>query len=239
MSLAVIPLAITMNAGPQIMSALIFVTANKPLKLSAYFLGGVVIAVTVGVTVTYTLANLLGNSVSLGDSSNSGSLGNIIQYLLVGLLIFQVAWRAAKRQTQDGVHYGTAAALGVPFRLGHPGDGRGEPRTARCLPSGSRAFYGRDRLYSGASGALLLAVPSSRQGGHAQGARLDEHEQLAGEHHRLRHLHRTHPRLRAFGEITDSGLLVDQHGDSEVVPDALRQQVPRDGQVACGIAHAR
>ena len=39
MSLAVIPLAITMNAGPQIMSALIFVTANKPLKLSAYFLG--------------------------------------------------------------------------------------------------------------------------------------------------------------------------------------------------------
>ena len=39
MSLAVIPLAITMNAGPQIMSAIIFVTANKPLKLSAYFLG--------------------------------------------------------------------------------------------------------------------------------------------------------------------------------------------------------
>jgi small neutral amino acid transporter SnatA (MarC family) len=38
MSLAVIPLAITMNAGPQIMSAIIFVTANKPLKLSAYFL---------------------------------------------------------------------------------------------------------------------------------------------------------------------------------------------------------
>jgi len=48
MSLAVTPLAITMNAGPQIMSALIFVTANKPLKLSAYFLAGVVIAVTVG-----------------------------------------------------------------------------------------------------------------------------------------------------------------------------------------------
>ena len=87
MSLAVIPLAITMNAGPQIMSALIFVTANKPLKLSAYFLGGVVMAVSVGLTVTYTLASVLGNSVALGDSSDSGSLGNIIQYLLVGLLI--------------------------------------------------------------------------------------------------------------------------------------------------------
>src|SRR5215203_6160687 len=90
MSVAVIPFAITMNAGPQIMSAIIFVTANKPLKLSAYFLGGVVIAVTVGLTVTYTLASVLGNSVSLGDSSDSGSLGNIIQYLLAGLLLLSV-----------------------------------------------------------------------------------------------------------------------------------------------------
>jgi hypothetical protein len=101
MSLAVIPLAITMNAGPQIMSAIIFVTTNKPLKLSAYFLGGVVIAVTVGVTVTYTLANLLGNSVSLGDPSNSGSLGNIIQYLLVGLLIFLSIKSYVGRETSE------------------------------------------------------------------------------------------------------------------------------------------
>jgi Sap, sulfolipid-1-addressing protein len=88
MSLAVLPLAITMNAGPQIMSAIIFVTASKPLRLSAYFLAGVVIAVTVGVTVTYTLASVFGNSISLGDSSDAGSIGNIIQYLLVGLLVF-------------------------------------------------------------------------------------------------------------------------------------------------------
>jgi hypothetical protein len=88
MSLAVLPLAITMNAGPQIMSALIFVTASKPIKLSAYFLTGVVIAVSVGVTVTYGLASVFGNSISLGDSSDAKSVGNIIQYLLVGLLVF-------------------------------------------------------------------------------------------------------------------------------------------------------
>ena len=99
MSLAVIPLAITMNAGPQIMSAIIFVTAPKALKLSAYFLTGVVIAVTVGVTVTYTLATVLGNSVSLGDSSDSGSLGNIIQYLLVGLLVFLSIKNYVRRET--------------------------------------------------------------------------------------------------------------------------------------------
>src|SRR5215210_582430 len=101
MSLAVIPLAITMNAGPQIMSAIIFVTANKPLKLSAYFITGVVIAVSVGVTVTYTLATVLGNSVSLGDSSDSGSLGNIIQYVLLGLLIFLSIRSYVGRETSE------------------------------------------------------------------------------------------------------------------------------------------
>jgi len=88
MNLAIIPLAITMMAGPQIMSAIIFITAPKPLKLSASFIAGVVIATTVGVTITYTFATLLGNSISLGDSSDKGSIGHIIQYLLVGLLVF-------------------------------------------------------------------------------------------------------------------------------------------------------
>jgi hypothetical protein len=101
MSLAVVPLAITMNAGPQIMSAIIFVTANKPLKLSAYFITGVVIAVSVGVTITYTLATVLGNSVSLGDPSHSGSLGNIIQYLLVGLLVFLSIRSYVGRETSE------------------------------------------------------------------------------------------------------------------------------------------
>jgi hypothetical protein len=101
MNLAIIPLAITMNAGPQIMSALIFITASKPLKLSAAFLAGVVIAVTVGVTITYTLATALGNSISLGDSSDSGSLGNIIQYLLVGLLIFLSIKSYVRRETSE------------------------------------------------------------------------------------------------------------------------------------------
>ena len=99
MNLAILPLAITMNAGPQIMSAIIFVTARKPLKLSAYFLAGVVIAVTAGVTLTYTLATALGNSISLGDSSSGGSLGNIIQYLLVGLLVFLAIKNYVRRET--------------------------------------------------------------------------------------------------------------------------------------------
>ena len=99
MNLAVLPLAITMNAGPQIMSAIIFITASKPLKLSASFLAGVVIAVTVGVTITYTLAAALGNSASLGDSNDNTSLGNIIQYLLVGLLVFLAIKNYVRRES--------------------------------------------------------------------------------------------------------------------------------------------
>src|SRR5215213_2922870 len=120
MSLAVIPLAITMNAGPQIMSAIIFVTANKPLKLSAYFITGVVIAVTAGVTITYTLASVLGNSVSLGDSSDSGALGNIIQYVLVGLLVLLSIKRYVGRETSEpprwlGAQQNVGLVAALPF----------------------------------------------------------------------------------------------------------------------------
>lgn len=101
MNLAIIPLAVTMMAGPQILSAIIFVTALKPLKLSAYFLAGVVIAVTAGVAITHTFATLLGNSISLGDPSNSGSAGNIIQYLLVGVLVLLSIRSYARRETSE------------------------------------------------------------------------------------------------------------------------------------------
>jgi Sap, sulfolipid-1-addressing protein len=99
MSLAIIPLAITMNAGPQIMSALIFITAPKPLKLSGAFLAGVVIAVSVGLTITYTLASALGNTISLGDPSDTNSIGNIIQYVLVGLLVFLAIKNYVRRES--------------------------------------------------------------------------------------------------------------------------------------------
>ena len=99
MNVAILPLAITMMAGPQIMSAIIFLTASKPLKLSASFIAGAAIAVTVGVMITYTLATVLGNSISLGDSSDNGSTGHIIQYLLVGLLVFLSIKNYVRRET--------------------------------------------------------------------------------------------------------------------------------------------
>src|SRR5215218_10740516 len=93
MNQAILPLAITMMAGPQIMSAIIFVTASKPLKVSASFIAGVAIALAA--------VSLLGSSVSLGDSSNSGSTGHIIQYLLVGALIALAVKNYLGRETAE------------------------------------------------------------------------------------------------------------------------------------------
>jgi hypothetical protein len=101
MNQAILPLAITMMAGPQIMSAIIFVTASKPVKVSASFIAGVAIATTLGVAIILAAVSLLGSSVSLGDSSNSGSTGHIIQYLLVGALVALAVKNYLGRETAE------------------------------------------------------------------------------------------------------------------------------------------
>lgn len=87
MSLQILPLAITMMAGPQILSATILVTTPKLVKVSVPFIAGVAISATGGVLIALAVAVLLGNSLSLGEPSDSRLIGNLIQYLVVGLLI--------------------------------------------------------------------------------------------------------------------------------------------------------
>jgi Sap, sulfolipid-1-addressing protein len=100
MDLQILPLAITMMVGPQIMAAILFLTAPKPVKISASFIAAVGIATTAGLIITGALAALLGG-VSLGDTSNAGSLGNLIQYLLVGLLVVLAIKNYVNRETVE------------------------------------------------------------------------------------------------------------------------------------------
>jgi hypothetical protein len=86
-NLQILPLAITMMAGPQIVTAIILVTTPKPIPVSLAFLTGVAIAATVGTTIAWIIANLLGNAIDFGDSGDNTSTGHIIQYALVGLLV--------------------------------------------------------------------------------------------------------------------------------------------------------
>jgi hypothetical protein len=90
-----------MMAGPQIMSAIIFVTTPKPLRTSGAFVLGVAIAATVGVLIALGIASLLGNGVSFGDPSDGGSTGNVIQYLLVGALVALAVKNYLGRETVE------------------------------------------------------------------------------------------------------------------------------------------
>ncbi|MFI0405561.1 GAP family protein [Actinomadura sp. 3N508] len=99
MDLQVLPLAVTMMVGPQIMSAIVLVTARHAVRASLAFLVGVTAATTVGVCVSRGVFALLGNHVSLGDPSSKGSAGTIIQIALVALLLAAAVKSYAKRET--------------------------------------------------------------------------------------------------------------------------------------------
>ena len=101
MNTSVLPLAITMMAGPQIMSAIIFVTAKRAVPLSVAFVAGVAIAAAVGTAIAMGIASLLDGASSLGDSSDSGSAGAIIQYVLVGLLVVAAIKTYVTRETAE------------------------------------------------------------------------------------------------------------------------------------------
>lgn len=87
-----------MMAGPQIMSAIIFVTHVRAVRVSLAFILGVTIGVTLGVIVAKGIASLLGAS-TLGDSSDTGAAGTIIQFALVGLLIASAIKNWVQRAT--------------------------------------------------------------------------------------------------------------------------------------------
>jgi len=56
MDTAILPLAITMVAGPQILSAIIFVTGDEPVKVSLAYVAGVGLAAAASVLFWYLLA---------------------------------------------------------------------------------------------------------------------------------------------------------------------------------------
>lgn len=95
MRLEVLPLAITMMAGPQVISAVIFVTSERPVTVSLAFIAAIFVGCTLGVTLTWGISELLGNKVDFGDPSDSSSGYSRIQIVLVALLILLAlrAWR--------------------------------------------------------------------------------------------------------------------------------------------------
>ncbi len=101
MTLDVLPLSITMMAGPQIISAIIFTTTQRPYRLSGAFLAGVLISTLAGTAAAYGLASLIDLHGGLGQKSDRGSVGRIIQYVLVALLVALAVKNYVRRKTAE------------------------------------------------------------------------------------------------------------------------------------------
>lgn len=78
----IVPLAVVMVAGPQIVSAIMLAVSENAKKGSLAFIGGAMSAATLGTAVIYTAAKLLHAEASSGDSSAS-----TIDYVFLVLLV--------------------------------------------------------------------------------------------------------------------------------------------------------
>ncbi|GAA4639481.1 hypothetical protein GCM10023196_101280 [Actinoallomurus vinaceus] len=116
MTIHVLPLAITMMAGPQIISAIIFVTAERPIRLSLAFLAGVLAATVAGVVITRGIAELLGSAISMGDSQHKGAAGRTIELVLVALLLLLALKNYRGRATAEPPRWLTTLLTATPLR---------------------------------------------------------------------------------------------------------------------------
>ncbi len=83
--LAVLPLALTMNLGPQIITAITLITAEKPVKKSLMYLLAIFIAST-SVTLAAFFIFQAFQTKSTTPSQSSGN--EALDYVIVGLLVF-------------------------------------------------------------------------------------------------------------------------------------------------------
>jgi hypothetical protein len=86
----ILPLAITMMAGPQIISSIIFITReSEAVKVSLAYVAAIAFAASVGILICMGLANLLDNAVDLQSGSGPSTAAKVIQIVLIGLLILR------------------------------------------------------------------------------------------------------------------------------------------------------
>jgi cytochrome c biogenesis protein CcdA len=89
--LKVLPMAVVMVAGPQIVSAILLATSARPLRDSAAFIAGATLATTIGVTAAYLLS-------STTAASTRGARSDVIDYGIIVLLLILIVVVFRKRR---------------------------------------------------------------------------------------------------------------------------------------------
>jgi hypothetical protein len=167
MSAQVLPLAITMMAGPQIISSVIFVTSEKgPIRVSLAYVGAIALAASAGILIAMLLANALGNAVDLGDDSGQSTLSKVIEIGLVGLLVTLALKNYLGRETSEPPKWlgtlqsadaGRAFTIGLMMIFLMPGDIVVMLTTGVHLVANDLSFAGALPLIG--TTALIAALP--------------------------------------------------------------------------------
>ncbi len=97
MFLEILPLAITMVAGPQILTSIVLVTNKQPVKVSLSYLAGVLLAVSGGLMIAFTVARLLG--LHAAANGHAPAKSETLEIALVTLLILLALRSYASRKT--------------------------------------------------------------------------------------------------------------------------------------------
>jgi Sap, sulfolipid-1-addressing protein len=90
--LQVLPMAIVMVAGPQILSSIFFATSEDWRRTSAAYVLGAAISISIVVLIAYLLG---------GGSSDEGATDDTIYYVILALLLFAMVNTFLKRKTAE------------------------------------------------------------------------------------------------------------------------------------------
>jgi Sap-like sulfolipid-1-addressing protein len=122
MNAEILPLAITMMAGPQIMSAIVLVTGERPVRTSIAFVAAVGLAAGLGILLFTVLAGAFGGELSSDqDSSSPSTAAKVVQIGLVVLLILAAIKAYLGRETAEPPKWMGTLQTASPwkaFRLG-------------------------------------------------------------------------------------------------------------------------
>jgi hypothetical protein len=81
---AILPLAIVMIAGPQILSAVFLATSERARPNSLAYIAGVTSAITLGVSIVFFVAKALGANTNSSDTSTGNAT---VDWIIIGLLV--------------------------------------------------------------------------------------------------------------------------------------------------------
>ena len=115
--LRVLPLAVVMVAGPQMITAIMLVTSTRARQNSYAFVGGAVLATAVATSLFYVVAKVL----KLKSSASHGSSSVTVDWVIVAVLLLAGAWAFRNRHTSQPPTWMSTLQTESPrgsFRLG-------------------------------------------------------------------------------------------------------------------------